>query len=69
VQLYILMFNCGKCHDVAFPSILGIVSHVTRDELHGGILYALHAFGAQLFIGCDLSFRDATIGQMCFGAI
>ena len=44
-----------------FPSILGIASHMTGDELYGGRLYALHAFGAQLFKSCDPSFRGATI--------
>jgi len=34
---------------------------MTGDELYGGRLYALHAFGAQLFKSCDPSFRGATI--------
>jgi len=43
-----------------YTSILGIVSPMTGDELYGGRLYALHAFGAQLFKSCDPSFRGAT---------
>ena len=50
----------GLLHHV-YTSILGIVGPMTGDELYGGRLYALHAFGAQLFKSCDPSFRGATI--------